>query len=356
MHLFSNNAATTLAAALDADSGDTAMVVASADLFQAIGPGDGNIQLATLTHPDLSGLYEVVTIVETDGVNWTVIRETEGAVQAWPIGTKVEARITAAMLGTFLQRDPTSKRVTNQGGGSAFALGGTMGPDARGSSSLVFGGRSRVANSVLLAAYPYLQITRSSDNGGDSDRNLGFESVGGSIPVDLGLPATWSAIDYARGSVVVPTTPDGYQYWLEIEDLDIDSSTDATEPPFDGAGGGADSTSGWWFPTAMPVDIGTQSFSGLCVTEVGFIAHVADASVNPAVSIGTDTNATRFANNVTLSQITGNGQIHRIPISAGGALLAGEQLRFKVETAATGGRFLGRFYWRGFFIETNPAL
>lgn len=356
MHLFSNNAETTLAAALDADSGDINMQVASATLFQVIGAGDGNKQLVTLTHPDLAGLYEVVAIVETDGVDWTVVRETEGAVQAWPIGTKVEARITANMLGTFLQRDPTSKQVSNPSGGSAFALSGTMGADARGSSALAFGGRSRIANSVLLAGYPYLQITRSTTNGTGTDRNLGFESVGGSVPVDLGVPTTWSATDFYRGSVVRPTTPDGYQYWLEIEDLDVDSSLDATEPVFDGPGGGVASASGWWFPTEEPVDVGTDTFSGLVVTEVGFIAHVATASANPAVSIGTGANATRFANNVTLSQISGNGQIHRIPISAGGALLSGEQLRFKVETAATGGRFLGRFYWRGFFIETNTAL
>src|SRR6476620_8316642 len=208
MHLFSNNAETTLAAALDADSGDTAMQVASAALFQTIGAGDGNIQLATLTHPDLAGLYEVVTIVETDGVNFTVIRETEGAVQAWPIGTKVEARITEEMLGTFLQRDPVSKQVNNPDGGSAFAFAGSMGATARGSGALSFGGRSRLANSVLLAGYPSLQITRSTTNGSGIDRNLGMESVGGSVPVDLGVPTTGSATDFYRGSVVVPTTPD----------------------------------------------------------------------------------------------------------------------------------------------------
>lgn len=355
MHLFSNNAVTTLAAALDADAGDTAMQVASAALFQTIGAGDGNMQLATLTHPDLAGLYEVVAITETDGVNWTVIREAEGAVQAWPIGTKVEARVTAGMLNTFLQRDPDSRRVNNPNGGSSFALSGAVAGSAKSTASLVFGGASRVANSIQLSGRPYLQLTRSDDGSG-IDYNLSYESVGGSIPVDLGSAATWSAGDYFRGSVVVPTVPDGYQYWLAISSVDDALSNDATEPAFDGPGGGVASAAGWWFPTALPVDITTENFVGLVVTEVGFIAHVMTASGAPNVSIGTASNATRFANNVALSQITAGGMIHRIPLSAGGALLNSEPLRFSVDTAATGGRFLGRFYWRGFFVETNPDL
>lgn len=355
MHLFSNNAETTLAAALDADAGDINMQVASATLFQVIGAGDGNIQLATLTHPDLAGLYEVVAIVETDGVNWTVVRETEGAVQAWPIGTKVEARITANMLGTFLQRDPDTGRVSNPNGGGSFALSGSVAGDAKSTASLVFGGASRVANSIQLSGRPYLQLTRS-DDGSSIDYNLSYESVGGSIPVDLGSAATWAAGDYYRGSVVVPTVPDGYQYWLAISSPDDSLSNDATEPAFDGLGGGAASAAGWWFPTVLPIDFTTENFVGLMVTEVGFIAHVATASGLPSVSIGTPTNATRFANNVSLSQITAGGMVHRIPLSGGGALLNSEPLRFKVDTAATGGRFLGRFYWRGFFIETNSSL
>ncbi len=355
MHLFSNNAATTLAVALDADAGDTAMQVASAALFQTIGPDDGNMQLATLTHPDLAGLYEVVAITETVGVNWTVVREAEGAVQAWPIGTKVEARVTAAMLGTFLQRDPESRKVSNPNGGNSFALSGAVGGSAKSTASLVFGGASRVANSIQLSGRPYLQLTRSDDGAG-IDLNLSYESVGGSIPVDLGSAATWAAGDYFRGSVVVPTVPDGYQYWLDITSVDDALSNDATEPAFDGPGGGAASASGWWFPTALPVDFTTENFIGLVVTEVGFIAHVVTASGTPSVSIGTESNATRFANNVALSQITAGGMIHRIPLSGGGALLNSEPLRFSVDTAATGGRFLGRFYWRGFFVETNPDL
>jgi hypothetical protein len=62
---------------------------------------------------------------------------------------------------------------------------------------------------------------------------------------------------------------------------------------------------------------------------------------------------TRFANGVTLSQITGNNCVHRIILSAGGAMVTGEALTFAVDTAAAGGRCMGRFYWRGIFIEAG---
>lgn len=365
MFLNSNNAETTLDVALDDDSGDTTMVVTGDDTdkgtfaaFEVIEPGGSNWQLATLTNKTMPGIYEIVRITETDGFNFTVVRAQESTVvQVWPVGTTVGVRLTKGMLDSVLQRHPTTKATSSAVGGSSFAFAGQNGGDAASSSALTFGGRSRKQSAIQLSGYPILQLERSGTGSNfDNNVNFSYESIGRSRPVDIGTAVTWSATDFARGSVILPTTPDGYQYALDIRNIGADASTETTEPTWDGDGGGNAAAEGWWFPTELPIDITTQTMNGLVITEVGFIAHVRTASTDAVVSIGTESAPTRFANGVSLTQIDGNGMIHRIPITAGGAMVSGEALAFKVDTAATGGRCLGAFYWRGFFVETDPGL
>ena len=377
MLLFSNNAEASLAAALTASSNDVTITV-EADggeaLFHVISSvtNPGRIQLATLTHPSLPGVYEIVGVAahaaSTDV--FTVVRAQEGTVvQAWPPGTLMSARITAGMLSSFLRSDTGGVITKGLGGGDkdgvfVFDLANSdnytsvagSSENAAAASQFVFRGRSRVPNAVQLSGYPVLQIidARPSDGYAPTahDTNFSYPSVGGSFPVDLGVPRVWAADTFHRGSVVIPPTPDGFQYW--IDPAEWNSSTEGLEPVW---GGDIDPTpagSGFWVPTAMPIDFTLSLQSRLVVTEVGFFSHLYSAVDSPVVSIGTAAAPTRFASSVPLDQITGNVQVHRIPVTAGGALA--EELRFQLVTAATGGRVLGRFYWRGFFVETSNLL
>lgn len=371
MLLFSNNAEATLAAALT--TGDETIAVeedGGAALFHTISSvlNPGRRQQATLTHPSLPGVYEIVQIFAHDYGSevFTVARAQEGTTaRAWPSGTLMSARITAGMLDLFLRQDHNGVITKGRGGGDKdgvfvfdranadnyTSVAGSS-ESAAAASNFVFHGRSRVPDAVQLSGYPVLQIidARPSEGyaPGTQDTNFSYPSVGGSFPVDLGEPDVWAPDTFHRGSVVTPPTPDGFQYW--IDPTEWDSSDEETEPVW---GGDLDTTpagSGFWVPTAMPIDFTLDLRNRLVVTEVGFIAHRYSAVDSPVVSIGTAAAPTRFASSVPLDQITGNAQVHRIPITSGGAM-AGE-LRFQLVAAATGGRVLGRFYWRGFFVET----
>ena len=334
LYLFANNAETTLAVELDDTPGVTTMTVTEDDTdngtsaaFPEFAIEDSAIVLATLTHASNPGLYEVVEIQARAGADFTVRRGVEGDILTWPVGTLISASNTAKIMGTMLQSDPDTGVIATYDG-SPF---------------------------LQFAGSPRIQLFRSAGlAAADADYVVTPESWVGTIPVDLGTAVTWSTGTFRRGSVVLPTTPDGKQYWLEIPDPADTTSADATEPTW---GATAPSTNGIWHQTVQPVDISSGNLTTVLVTEVGFIAHKYSASTPASVSIGTNTDATRFVNNQSLSQITADGCVHRFPLTAGGLMVpTGGSLKFKVETAAAGGRCLGRFYWRGIFIETNASL
>lgn len=359
LHQFSNNAETTLAATFT-DSTDTSMVVSGDDTAEGTFAAFlSSGQPATLTHASFPGMYEVVLITGQAGTTFTVVREYEGAAQEWPIGTLVSARITAKVLDYFLQRDPQTGAVSAPVGAtsatSVLLGGGAISTDVRDSNALVVGGRSRIIDGVQLSGWNTLQLLRSQSGAGVFDSNFANESVGGSIPVDLGVADAWDD-DTARGrsAVVAPTTPDGNQYWLDITDVNASGVSSVTgEPTWNTTGATPVGDSASWYPTALPVDISTGELRNVLITEVGFIAYKYTAAAPPVVDIGTDAAPMRFADSVTLSQITGDGCVHRIPLTTGGPMVVGEGLRFRVDTAASGGRCMGRFYWRGIFVELD---
>lgn len=384
--LFSNNAETTLAEAITFLSQTSLVAVSdgSADMFRspqsAVPPG---FQLATLTHPSVPGDYEIVRITARAGNVFTVERAVEaiviteegpqpegmreqGHARLWPIGTKLSARVTAGTLEALRSGDGMITRpgsivmdVSSPDYRSQAAAGGEW--------SLVFAGRANVSSVVQLSAYHLLlmenAVIKDYYDPAYQDTNMSSPSVGGTFHVDLGVPPVWApSTYYSRGMVVVPTTPNGKQYWAELDRVDEGSLwTGSTEPSWvpdpvtNGVEDGFDQNinRGRWRPTAMPIDFGQSLFHPLVITEVGFIAHKVTATTTPSISIGTAANPTKFAANVALDQITGDGCVHRIPITAGGVLT--RDLRYKVDTAATGGQFLGRFYWRGFFVDTWEA-
>jgi len=366
VQLYFNNAATTLDGGID---GSQTTITVTGDPTRE-GTVDGfsgaasasNWQLATLVDLSDPGNYEVVKITDVTGLTFTVERGVEGTAQAWGDGTQISARLTAGAMAWVPQRHPDTSLMRfddSAGTGRSFILGaGEMDDDTRGSNSLVLAGRSRIVDGVVLGGWSTLQHMRSfsSAASGAFDRNMAFESVGRSLPMDLGTAPDWVPDGaYYRGAVVEPTTPDGYQYWLDITSIENNSSNaGSTEPTWNNAGATV-VANGNWYPTLKPVDITTGDLRDILITEVGFVAYKYDASSPPVVDIGTEADTTRFANGVTLSQITGDGTVHRIPLTTGGALVSGEGLRISVDTAAAGGRCLGFLYWKGIFIEADPG-
>lgn len=365
MHLFGNNAETRLNGGID-DSQTTITVTGDATDSGTIAGFNGaasasNWMLATLVDPSDPGNFEVVKITGITGLDFDVVRGYEGTAQAWGDGTIITARITASFLGWLPQRDPDTSLMRfddSAGTGRSFILGeGLMSYDARSSNALVMAGRSRIADGIVLGGWSTLQQAKSfTGASGAFDRNMAFESVGRSLPMDLGTAPDWVPDGaYYRGAVVEPTTPDGYQYWLDITSIENNSSNaGSTEPTWNNAGATA-VANGNWYPTLKPVAITTGDLRNVLITEVGFVAYKYDASSPPVVDIGTEADTTRFANGVTLSQITGDGTVHRIPLTTGGAMVDGEGLRISVDTAAAGGRCLGFLYWKGIFIEADPG-
>lgn len=333
---FRNNAGTVLAGALTDDSeapGFSTIVVVDDGSAYAFTTS----QLATLANAAMPGMYEVVKILSVSGAEITVQRGYEstddaGPVHAWPVGTSLTGRVTASMLKAFLQIE-------------------------RG----FFGSNAQEADRFAALGYPAIKrqsIQMLSNPTAYHRGGNAMPAAGASMYVDLGVPLAWSAGNLLHGDVVAPTTPDGCQYWACTN---RDGSVGIiTEPVFAGPGVNvpidpSDLSKGYMVAMDSPIDFNVRFENVLFVVEeVGFIARTVNAVDVPVVSIGSNMDAsspnpTRYANNVALSQITGDSHIHRIPVAAGGQLV--DTLTFKLETAATGGQFSGRFYWRGFFVE-----
>lgn len=343
---FSNNAVGRLSASID-DTDTTITLIDDDGAAQFAVPGAGEFQRATLYSRDAPGVYEIVHITDNNRPDFTVLRGQEGTVaQSWASGAYMGARVTADMLGGFLFQDENGVVRTLPG---------------RPSGSLVLNGRAS-AGQVQLSGYHVLSLisaapTTSAGALMQQDRNMTRESVGGTMLVDLGddVP-TWTSGDtYSAYSIVKPPTPDGFMYLFEAADGSSDSQT-TTTPAFTGNEFTCDALNGatvvgQWVPIPDPLDfeliLGSQN---LVVTEVGFICTSSTATTTPVVSIGTDASPTRFASSVSLSQIAGAGDVHRIPVSTGGA--TADRLAFTLVTPAEG-RFVGRFYWRGFFVQLS---
>lgn len=350
-HVYVNNAETTLAVGLN--TGEEAMTVANASMLPSLSEGAGGIAL-TLTHSSFPGLFEVVLVTDVSGApELLVTRGYEGDQQDWPIGTHVRGNITARMLGAMLQQDDETK-VVRMPSGNAVLLGSVKASSTTAfSGSFVGNGKSRMASAVQISGFPILQL--AATDGNDLDRNFSNMHIGGTPPMELGMVPTWADGQYRRGSVVAPTTPTGYQYWLEINDINTDYLSLAGEPAFSGENP-VDVDGGTFWAIETPADFSTGNVQGLVVTEVGFICQRYGGSAPPSVSIGTASAPTRYANAQSMTSITASNTIHRFPIAVGGPIVHFEALRFQVTTPAAGGRCLGRFYWHGFFVELDDAL
>lgn len=333
-HAFSNNAVTTLAAGISNSA--TTITLTSDAAFATVGT-EGLIQALTITDPANVLPPEVVYATAIPGAGQrTVARGRDGTTaQTWGAGAIVSARVTAGMLGSFVQADDE---------GVLLIPGVPTGRNWRG------------VGAVQMSGFQYLQPQRSLVGGGENriDPNLGVEVVGASIYVSLGSTPTWaSGAAYYPGDVVLPPVATGYQYCFESRSNIADISATTTTPAFASTSCAALNGStdvGYWTPvdtSFIVVDTGAlPGGAEILVSEVGFICSNYSAGTAPVVSIGISGDTTKFASSASLSQITDTGHVHRIPVTAGGSI---GQPRFNLVTPGSG-TFVGRFYWRGFLL------
>lgn len=348
-HRFSNNAIYTLTADIDSSEIQLSVAADGGSTFNVPSAYDGTFQAATLYNSTIPGEYEIVHIVAPAGADqYLVERGAEGVARAWPAGTKIAARVTAGMLGSFLQGaqekdDGGTNRMHAGRDGRVHALRGVS------LNAPVY------ANDTwAMAGVPALQRFETPSYG-MSFRSVGAESIIATRTVNLGVVPAWAAATgYSDQSVVRPTTPDGYQYAI--------SDPYYPENPVLTSGGSepiwAASVA---FDAAYPdvewvrVDLTTGvelSFGSdvlFLPTEVGFICTGYGGSVSAAPYITVESADVGGGALVTNQQITitGVNQWHRFTSVPNEGMHA---IRFKLNTAATGDIFMGRFYAKGVFV------
>ena len=174
--LFVNNAEVSLASALLAQPDSQQFTVddiGDANLFPLLEDGyDKALIPLTLTHPDFPNTREIVYLVDRNGVNFKVIRAQEFTdTQAWPIGTKASANVTAGMLESFLQDDGTSAKEDENG---TYFLGGNYDKASEekpsgGGNNFLYRTRTTASKLVQFGAYPRCMTicaTRPLEEGG----------------------------------------------------------------------------------------------------------------------------------------------------------------------------------------------
>lgn len=349
MHRFSNNAVYTLTAGID-DTETELVLVADGDWpFDIPSAYDGSFQAVTLYNPAIPGVYEIVHIVAPAGVDTYIVeRGAEGSANAWPAGTKAAARVTAGMLSSFLQgryeRDVDGMDKLSTGFyGRVYASRGVS------LSAPVY------ANDTwAIAGVPAVQRFEAAPFGMPF-RSVGIESVMATRTVNLGVVPAWAATTgYSDQSVVRPTTPDGYQYAISdpyYPDNPVLTSggsepTWAESVAFDAAYPDVE-----WVRVALSTGVELSFGPDILFlpTEVGFICTGYGASVSAAPFItveSADVGGGALVTNQQLT-ITGEKQWHRFTSVPNEGMHA---IRFKLNTAATGDAFTGRFYAKGVFV------
>lgn len=301
---------------------------------------------ATLSHASLSGLEIVfiTSMITGVGNQIRVIRGREGTTpQAWPAGTKIQCRATAGMMRKLSAQtlfDPNS-----------YALSMAEGENVKVRHPTKLN-KALIPHSWAIGAIPVLPERGVSDY---SPIASTVEGVGASCSVELGVAPNYdSGATYYPGAIVKKTSSPytvysmdsavdlgaaapalGAGYWSEVtEDADGGIFRVFFEPDFD-------DPDVWFYPS-----------------EIGFICDAHTATTTPSVSVGEVDAAgdlvslTNLASAVALTAIDG---AHQRVVLANNIKKGVRGLIFSIDTAATGGTFKGRFYWRGLFVCSNSA-
>ncbi len=351
-----NNAGFALAGGISA--ADT--VISSAITMPEAGliEGGGRFNLtsfarATLVNPDQRDAVEIVFIVRINELEKTVevLRGPEGTTAlAWNEGTKLECRITAGMLNVARARSAFSPNT----GALSINFGNNLRVYSFAAGSPI--GQNLVANSWGIGGAPVLPQV-GADEATYLPMSMSVEGVGSTFGIELGVaPDYQSTKAYYPGSIVksteapfkvfsagramrlgpgIPKPALGEEYWSEVSE-DADGGIARV-----GFQVGMDDPDTWFYPS-----------------EIGFICEDYAATSTPTVSVG-EVNAsgalvskTNLVNAVPLTAIDGS---HQRIVLATNIKKGIRGMIFSIDTAAAGGTFRGRFYWKGLFVCTNTA-
>lgn len=354
---FLNNAAFTLTGALTDEAFTGQPVPLTADrpsswpnMPEAM---EGLFTLATITHKDMPGQYEIVNLLgyvdmPDDSRVLMVERAREDTqAQAWPVGAVMECRVTASMLeqlSAATLRHARHRAISvnygdafvNWGAGSgfefipgAYALGGLPVAPARGFGEPELAGVfTRMAQQV--------------------------EGVGYSHMVELGVAPDYNpATTYYPGDFVKSTDSPFNTYCMgrgnafsgdaapalgESPWVRFDPGSDSNIVAFPRLGAGGENFGIWFYPT-----------------EIGFICDAYGASTPPTVTVKeVDYSGSVVGDLVTAKQLVGVGARQRIVLSS--TITKGiKGFHFVRSSTATGGTCRGRFYWKGLFVHSNDA-
>lgn len=384
LQLFANNAVGRLSS--ESLAADTTLNLYSAipldqnytDSFPS--PGAGQFALATLSD-DTGTLIEIVKITSKLLNTLIVVRGQEGTTpRDWPEGTKVEMRITAQTMYDLRSYAVSSGALAGEGTGTlkygvgAEAVGGPMaiGYNVKAWRGSARGGyvQNRVENTYMESGFPLIKM-EDYDNEAEGRCNAP-ETVMCSPYVDLGVPPAWQANTvYHHGDIVLKPEGGLLQYRMIAPNvaspgdraLKQSVTSGSNQPNFPPWSGGltADGV-GHWTGTELTWEILMEyppAGTVFVPTAMGFICHGTFSALTgtPVVSIGVFVDVpvsrnTQYVNAQNVN-ITSAHSVHLFTMESNLAVLESEsqQLRIKLDTAATAGRCVGRFFVKGFFVE-----
>lgn len=344
---FVNNASSTLQTAVT--TGDTEFFLS--DLIADTAWDDVTFDSyyflrATLSHPDTTDMEIVfVTSLYTGvGNKIHVIRGRELTLaRAWPAGTKVESRATAGMLhdlsrNTIFDGDKRGLSIAN---GENVKVYNPFG-----------GNRVLVGYSWAIGGIPAI-VEKGVDD--YFPMSAAVEGVGSSASVELGVAPDYdSQADYYAGAIVRDPNPPHTVYSMSTG-VDLAGPKPAlgegywVEVPVDGDGVvfRVAKEEGWDDPDVR-----------FYPTEIGFICDAHTAATPPTVSVGEldamgeVVSMNNLASGVALTALDGAHQRAVLTNSVKNGVFG---LIFSLDTAASGGSFKGRFYWKGLFVCSNSA-
>lgn len=361
MHVFSNNAVGTLLDPISFSESVSPLMLSHehAALFADVSPETGLIQAITLSDPADPGTYEIVYATEkfvgSTSTLLYVTRGQEGTVkQSWNDGTVVSARVTAGMLDSFEQKKPPPDGRVALGAGAAV----------HGASGVAINAVSDSSGLVAIGGYPAVRF-RTPEPRDMSKNVLAYEAVTTTAMLELtasGLRAWEPGILMSESYPKGPSTPDGNQYVLTIDDFPAVRRVQAgaTEPAWNTTGQYTEFTqasepgvSGRWSRANLAEGV-VQEFGEailLFPTEVGFISGGVSLGSTPVyVTIEDATSGEPLVLNQPLTDILGSGHWHRFTSIPNKGL---QSIRFKVVSSGDAAYVMGRFYAKGVFVSVD---
>ncbi|MDD2711292.1 MAG: hypothetical protein PHU77_00090 [Simplicispira sp.] len=342
--IFFNNASFKLAEALPASSGyypmlpDRGMQEAHLGLTEAT---DGKYTVATITHPSLPGVCEVVFLLGAVEIGAEIRLLSERAQEQtaaleWPTDSLVECRVTQGML-------------TSLGAGSSYHKGAAAVSINGGD---VFADMTAQGDSVM-APYAWAiggaPAAPARGYGEDSPMAASVEGVGYSNVVELGVAPNYDpARTYYPGDYAKDTASPFWTWAYQRGNAFPEVAVALGDSP--------------WVRYAPENDSNIVSFQRLgpgdiwfYPTEIGFICEAYDATSSPSIAVKeTDRWGDQLGDLIASKPLTGIGARQRF-VLANNLTKGVNGMHFVRTAAAAGGTCRGRFYWKGLFICSNSA-